>query len=131
MPAYMDQDPVNTQIIGNTQPTAAALTSASNIAGTGVDFTAGDGLVYAIINVGVCNDATTATISYLESADNVTFTAVANSTATVVLGTADNTAVFSVAFQRTLRYVRADILLTGSTKSACISVSLAEYKKSY
>jgi hypothetical protein len=34
-------------------------------------------------------------------------------------------------FTRTKRYVRADLLLTGTTKSAFISISLASYKKSF
>lgn len=130
MPAYLDQDPVNNLIIGNTQPCAAALTSASNIPGTGVDFIANDGLICACMNVGVANAATVATVSYLESSDNVTFTAVAGSTATVLLGTTNNFSQFSAAFQRTKRYVRADILLTGSTKSIFISISLFGEKKS-
>lgn len=131
MPAYMDQDPKNTQIIGVTLAPAAAQTSASDINGTGVDFSGGDGLVYATIHLGVIHTDTVGAIRYEESSDDVTYTAVAESTATAFTGTSDNSAVFSVAFQRTKRYVRAVTLLLGATKSAFISISLAEYKKSY
>lgn len=128
MPANVFDDPRNAGINGLTLAPAVYAAGAN---GTGVDFIASEGLVHADVSFGVIDNATSGTISFEESTDNTTYTAISGATSVSYTGTSDASLTVSVAFERTKRYVRAVITAAGGGPSVAACVTLHSQKKSF
>jgi hypothetical protein len=122
------RDLPNNLVSGASLNPAARTATAS---GTGVDLIEGDGLCFAVVYSGTTTDGTH-TYSVEESSDNSTFSAVTpidSLTAVTSATTAGNLQV--VKFQRTLRYCRVKVTVTGSPGTGSVSGAwIGQQKKS-
>lgn len=128
MPANKYDDPKTAGITGLT---LAPAVYAANTNGTGVDFLGSEGLIHAVVSFGVIDNATSGTVSFEESTDNTTFTAISGATSISYTGTSDASTQASVAFERTKRYLRAVITAAGGGPSVAACVTLHSQKKSF
>lgn len=107
-----------------------AVYTADSATPTAVDMLNGDGLCNVAVYLGTIHADTTGTITVEESEDNSTFTAVTlESGATLTFDGDDDGTVLRATFQRTKRYVRTPLDLSGGTLSAGVCTVIQQQKK--
>lgn len=124
-------DLANGAFVGQTQVPAAAVTTNTN--GLGVDLKDAGIRTHLVVNLGALQTNAVVYLTVLESDDNTTFAACADTanTNTGNLNTGNSNGVIIKSFQRGKRYVRADITISGTNANGFIQASLiAQHKMS-
>lgn len=101
----------------------AARTASAN--GTGVDLANYDGAV-VIFTTGAITDGTH-TVEVQESADNTTFTAVADADligSEPAIGVADDNVIYEIGYIGTKRYLRAAVTVAGATTGGVYAINV-------
>lgn len=114
--------------LGITRPTAAVSTA---ITAAGVDMIAYDNNCFAIQNIGTVAGTETVLTAKLQEAANITsgYTDIAGATFTGITSTTGVPGISLVNFQRTQRYVRYMMTITGTTASVALDVLIGGQKK--
>ena len=122
-------DLANGAVSGQTQLPAAAVTSNTN--GTGVDLQDANIRTHMVVNLGALQTNAVVYLTVKESDDNTTFAALTDTTNTNTgnLVTGDSNTLVIKSFQRSKRYVRADLTISGTNANGFVVASLLAQKK--
>jgi len=102
-------------------PTAATASGTGSALGS----LSGDGPEFALVQIGTPSSGATIAVSIEESSDLSTWTAIAGATT----GTKSAAATVALPYQRTKTYVRARLVVAGSSPSIPVAVACGQQKK--
>jgi hypothetical protein len=119
-----------TMLFGLTQKPAAALNTNTN--GLGVDLKDAGVRTNLIVCLGALHANAILSVNVLESDDNTTFVAPADTTNTNTgnFNTGNSNTMVVKSFQRGKRYVRADVALSGTNADALVTAAFVAQPKS-
>lgn len=121
MSAYLHDLPSNASFAALLAPTTATASGS----GSAVAPLSGDGQEFAFVQIGNPSSGATLTVSIEESNDQSTWTAIAGATT----GAKNAAATLALAFTRSLNYVRAKLVVTGSSPTIPVAVAIGQQRK--
>ena len=121
MSAVLHDLPSNASLASLIAPTAA--TASAN--GSAVAALAGDGQEFALVQIGTPSSGAAITVSIEESNDQSSWTAISGATT----GLKSAAATVALAYTRSQSYVRARLVVAGSSPSVPVAVAIGQQKK--